>query len=252
MPMDRLRHLLEAVKAGELSVEEALEKVTEVHDMGFAQLDLNREKRTGFPEVIYGKGKTPQQLSAIFERLRERQSIVMATRVTAEQAQLVLERFSDVQFIEEASMLIWSQYPLQPSRPGYIAVVAAGTSDWPVAQEAVWTARCFGSEVRLIADVGVAGIHRLFHRLEEIRGASVIICVAGMEGALASVLAGLVEKPVIAVPTSVGYGANFGGLAALLTMLNSCANGVAVVNIDNGFGAGYLAGMIHRQTAHEG
>jgi NCAIR mutase (PurE)-related protein len=217
--------------------------------LDYATLDLDRAGRTGFPEVVYGAGKRIEQLIGIMERLREHQELVLVTRVSEEQASRVLERWPDVQYEKEAGLLISSREPLRPVRDGYVAVVAAGTSDWGVAQEAAWTARCFGSEARVIADVGVAGIHRLFGRLEEIRSASVIVCVAGMEGALASVLAGLVDIPVIAVPTSVGYGANFGGVSALLSMLNSCSTGVAVVNIDNGFGAGYMAGMIHKQTS---
>ncbi|MBO8164453.1 MAG: nickel pincer cofactor biosynthesis protein LarB [Brevibacillus sp.] len=244
-----LDQILNAVRDGRLSVAEAKERLTSVGDLGYAQLDLARKERTGFPEVIFAEGKTSDQLLGIFRKLAETQEIVLATRVSAEQAEQLLRSFPQVTYDALARVAVWSRSPLVPTRPGYVAVVAAGTSDLPVAQEAVWTARCFGSEVRLIADVGVAGIHRLFQRLDEIRNAVAIVCAAGMEGALASVVAGLVDKPVIAVPTSVGYGASFGGLSALLTMLNSCANGVAVVNIDNGFGAGYLAGLIHRLTA---
>lgn len=237
------------MQAGRLGVEQASELLQGTSSLDYATLDLDRARRTGFPEVVYGAGKGVEQLLGIMERLREHQDLVLVTRVSEEQAQRVLERWPDVQYEKEAAMLISSHEPLRPVRDGYVAVVAAGTSDWGVAQEAAWTVRCFGSEARVIADVGVAGIHRLFARLEEIRSASVIVCVAGMEGALASVLAGLVDIPVIAVPTSVGYGANFGGVSALLSMLNSCSTGVAVVNIDNGFGAGYMAGMIHKQMS---
>ncbi len=247
--MADVREVLERLKAGAISVEEAEELLAAVSDLGYARLDLNRSQRTGFPEVVFAGGKSDEQLIGIFTRLKQHQSIVLATRVSPEQADALCRAVPDVAYHADGRVAIWSASPLEPVRPGYVAVVTAGTSDWTVAQEAAWTARCFGSEVRVIADVGVAGIHRLFQRLEEIRQAACIVCIAGMEGALASVVAGLVDKPVIAVPTSVGYGANFGGLSALLTMLNSCANGVAVVNIDNGFGAGYLAGMIHRQTA---
>ncbi|MEJ8547774.1 nickel pincer cofactor biosynthesis protein LarB [Brevibacillus borstelensis] len=247
--MDDLKKILLELKAGTIDVDRALELVQGSSRLDYATLDLDRKKRTGFPEVVYAAGKSTEQLVGIFARLREHQELVLATRVSAEQADAVQKKWPDVQHVREGRLLISAKSPLQPVRDGYVAIVAAGTSDWPVAQEAAWTVRCFGSEARVIADVGVAGIHRLFQRLEEIREAAVIVCIAGMEGALASVLAGLVDKPVIAVPTSVGYGANFGGMAALLSMLNSCANGVAVVNIDNGFGAGYLAGMIHRQTA---
>jgi len=246
--MADIKAILGQVKAGQLSIEQAEEQLTGASRLDYATLDLDRADRTGFPEVVYGAGKSVEQLIGIIDRLKAHQELVLVTRVNDDQAKQVLERLPDVQYIADAGLLVSSRGPIVPQRPGYVAVVAAGTSDWKVAQEAAWTVRCFGSEARVIADVGVAGIHRLFHRLEEIRGASVIICIAGMEGALTSVVAGLVDKPVIAVPTSVGYGANFGGVAALLAMLNSCANGVAVVNIDNGFGAGYMAGMIHRQT----
>ncbi|EJL47711.1 1-(5-phosphoribosyl)-5-amino-4-imidazole-carboxyl ate carboxylase [Brevibacillus agri] len=247
--MDDVKRILQQVASGRLSVEQAEEQLSGISRLDYATLDLARSARTGFPEVVYGEGKSASQLVGIMERLREHQKLVLVTRASEQQADKVRKRWPDVQYIAEARLLLSTKELLVPERDGYVAVVAAGTSDWQVAQEAAWTARCFGSEVKVIVDVGVAGIHRLFQRLEEIRGASVIVCVAGMEGALASVLAGLVDKPVIAVPTSVGYGASFGGVSALLTMLNSCANGVAVVNIDNGFGAGYLAGMIHRQSA---
>ncbi|GED69472.1 1-(5-phosphoribosyl)-5-amino-4-imidazole-carboxyl ate carboxylase [Brevibacillus reuszeri] len=246
--MADLKAILEQVKAGHLSIEQAEEQLAGASQLDYATLDLDRAGRTGFPEVVYGAGKSVEQLIGIIDRLQAHQDLVLVTRVREEQALRVQERMPEIQYIADAGLLVYTREPIVPKRPGYVAVVAAGTSDWQVAQEAAWTVRCFGSEARVIVDVGVAGIHRLFHRLEEIRGASVIICIAGMEGALTSVVAGLVDKPVIAVPTSVGYGANFGGVAALLAMLNSCANGVAVVNIDNGFGAGYMAGMIHRQT----
>ncbi len=246
--MGNIRDVLSAVQQGRLTLEEAEEMLTAVRDLGYASLDLDRQNRTGFPEVIFAAGKTVDQLVTIFQRLMDHQDVVLATRVSSMQGEALEQAIPQVQFDQEAEIAIWSKAPLVPQRSGYVAVVTAGTSDLRVAQEAAWTIRCFGSEARLIADVGVAGIHRLFNRLEEIRAASVIICVAGMEGALASVVAGLVDKPVIAVPTSVGYGANFAGVSALLTMLNSCANGVATVNIDNGFGAGYLAGMIHRMS----
>ncbi|WP_134684698.1 nickel pincer cofactor biosynthesis protein LarB [Brevibacillus migulae] len=249
--MGNVKEVLAAVQAGAISLEEAEEQLTRISDLGFASLDLERQKRTGFPEVIFSAGKSVDQLISIFQRLMGHQSVVLATRVSQEQREGLLQAIPQIHSDPEAGIAIWSREPLQPQRSGYVAIVTAGTSDWRVAQEAAWTVRCFGSEARVIADVGVAGIHRLFNRLDEIRGACAIVCVAGMEGALASVVAGLVDKPVIAVPTSVGYGANFGGMSALLTMLNSCANGVAVVNIDNGFGAGYMAGMIHRMALPE-
>lgn len=243
-----LKAILEQVKSGAISIEQAQTILTTSPQLEYAHLDYERERRTGFPEVIYAEGKSAEQLQGIFRALQERQTIVLATRVSLEQAKAMSQAGIEFTYQEEARVAIWSKEPLQPVREGYVAIVAAGTSDWQVAQEAAWTVRAMGSEARVIVDVGVAGIHRLFNRLEEIRGANVIITVAGMEGALASVVAGLVDKPVIAVPTSVGYGANFQGVSALLTMLNSCANGIAVVNIDNGFGAGYMAGLIHRQT----
>jgi len=246
--MGNMKEVLAAVQAGTMNLEEAEQLLTRVSNLGFASLDLERQKRTGFPEVIFSAGKSVEQLVSIFQRLMEHQSVVLATRVSEEQREGLLRAIPQILSDAEAGIALWSQEPLKPARSGYVVIVTAGTSDWRVAQEAAWTVRCFGSEARVIADVGVAGIHRLFNRLDEIRGAAVIVCVAGMEGALASVVAGLVDKPVIAVPTSVGYGANFAGLSALLTMLNSCANGVATVNIDNGFGAGYLAGMIHRMA----
>ncbi|MGE5701870.1 MAG: nickel pincer cofactor biosynthesis protein LarB, partial [Clostridia bacterium] len=194
-----IRDILQQVQTGELTPEaaESLLGQADGEEMDYAKLDLGREKRTGFPEVIYAAGKTAEQLCGIFRRLQEYQEIVLATRVSAEQAELLLAEANDAVYHSEARVAIWSKEPLVPVRPGYIAVVAAGTSDWQVAQEAAWTIRCLGSEARVIADVGVAGIHRLFARLEEIRGAAAIICVAGMEGALASVVAGLVDKPVI-------------------------------------------------------
>jgi len=249
--MADIKEILNKVKQGQMTVEHAEEILTSVSRLEYASLDVNRQERTGFPEVVYAAGKTAEQLIGIFQKLMEHQAIVLATRVSDEQAESLLAVWPDIVSDREAKVAVWSKEPIVPTRSGYVAIVAAGTSDWAVAQEAAWTVRCLGSEAKVITDVGVAGIHRLFQRLEEIRGASVIICIAGMEGALASVVAGLVDKPVVAVPTSVGYGANFGGISALLTMLNSCANGVAVVNIDNGFGAGYLAGMIHRQSVAE-
>jgi len=214
-------------------------------DLGYAFLDLHREKRTGFPEVVFGEGKTADQIIGIMRKLSEHTDRVMATRVSAEKAAAVAAALPDVAYHETARVLTLFRKPILRVRDGYVAVVCAGTSDLPVAEEAAVTLECMGSHVERVYDVGVAGIHRLFARLELIRGASVIVAVAGMEAALASVLGGLVDKPMIAVPTSVGYGAHFGGVTALLSMLNSCAPGVSVVNIDNGFGAGYNAGIIH-------
>lgn len=249
--------LLKLVHSGDLNPEEAkahlagLLKDKEkpnpgVADMGFAQLDLDREKRTGFPEVIFGEGKTPEQLHAIFLKLKEHAGRVLATRVSPRQAELVTESVPSVVYNETARTLTWHKNPGAPATAGYVAVVCAGTSDLPVAEEAAVTAEMLGCRVERVYDVGVAGIHRLFGRLEVIRGADAVVVAAGMEGALASVVGGLVASPVIAVPTSIGYGASMHGIAALLAMLNSCAPGVTVVNIDNGFGAGYAAGVIQQ------
>lgn len=253
-PLD-LEQLLKDVQAGALDPQEAKRLLEEqakreadgkVDDLGFAQLDLDREKRTGFPEVIYGLGKTAEQLAAIFQRLQLHADRVLATRVDAAKAEYVLAVVDGVQYHATAQALTWFKKPILQVNDGYVAVVCAGTADLPVAEEAAVTLECMGNHVERVYDVGVAGIHRLFRRLSVIREANVIIVVAGMEGALASVVGGLVAKPVIAVPTSVGYGTSFGGVSALLTMLNSCANGITVVNIDNGYGAGYSAGRINK------
>jgi NCAIR mutase (PurE)-related protein len=212
-------------------------------------LDLEREKRTGFPEVIFGEGKSAEQLEAIFRRLAEHTDRVLCTRVDAAKAELVVAAVEGVSYHRVARALTWFKRPLLQVHDGYVAVVCAGTSDIPVAEEAALTVECMGSHVERIFDVGVAGIHRLFRRLELIRGANAIVVVAGMEGALASVVGGLVAKPIVAVPTSIGYGANLGGIAALLSMLNACAPGISVVNIDNGFGAGYYAGLINKNMS---
>jgi pyridinium-3,5-biscarboxylic acid mononucleotide synthase len=254
MELDRILKLL---SSGDLNVDEARQQIQQISgpggqageqtaDLGFANLDLERERRTGFPEVIFGEGKSPEQITAIFRRLMEHNDRVLATRVSAEKAEAIVRELPEVTYHPVPRALTWFRQPLTPSYDGYIAVVCAGTSDLPVAEEAALTAECLGNRVERITDVGVAGVHRLFRRLDVIRGANVIVVVAGMEGALPSVVGGLVDKPLIGVPTSVGYGANFQGLSALLTMLNSCATGVTVVNIDNGFGAGYAAGVINR------
>ena len=212
-------------------------------DLGFAVIDGGREKRTGASEVVYCAGKTPAQTLGIITAMCERGIPVLATRAGKETAALVCADFPEAAYDALSGVITIGN--ARTDATGNIAVVCAGTSDLPVAREALLTARFYGSAASLIADVGVAGIHRLFARLDDIRAAKVIVAVAGMEGALPGVIAGLVRAPVIAVPTSVGYGASFGGIAALLGMLNSCAPGVAVVNIDNGFGAGYLASTIN-------
>lgn len=214
-------------------------------DLGYARLDHDRARRRGFPEVIYGKGKTPDQVREIFARLAAKNPNVLATRVAPEAAALVTSDFPDSEYDPTAGVLrLWRER--RPKGLGRILVVTAGTADQAVAREALLSAEVMGNEVGQISDVGVAGIHRVLERQDALREARVLIVVAGMEGALASVVAGLVDRPVVAVPTSVGYGAAFGGLAALLGMLNSCSGGITVVNIDNGFGAAFAATLMNR------
>jgi NCAIR mutase (PurE)-related protein len=252
-----LEQILKQVQSGEIGIADALHKIGEersvmgdsVEDVGFAQLDIDREKRTGFPEVIYGEGKTAEQIIGIFERLMAHTDRVVATRVSEDKAGTVMAAVHGLTYHKEARALTWFKKPILKVHEGYVAVVCAGTSDIPVAEEAALICECMGNHVEKVYDVGVAGIHRLFKRLPVIRGANAIIVAAGMEGALVSVVAGLVSKPVVAVPTSIGYGASLNGLSALLTMINSCAPGVAVMNIDNGFGAGYFAGMINKNMS---
>ena len=214
-------------------------------DLGFANIDLQREARQGFPEVIYCAGKIPEQSSAIFAEMAEHADRVLATRADVATKDAILARVPDAVWYEQARIVALERVALPRDEKRVITILTAGTSDIPVAEEAAVTARLMGNRVKTIYDVGVAGLHRLLERLSDIREANVVIVVAGMEGALASVVGGLVAKPVIAVPTSVGYGANFEGLSALLGMMNSCSAGVAVVNIDNGFGAGRLASIIN-------
>lgn len=244
--------LLEKFRAGGVSRDKVLQafQAPPVADLGFAQVDTHRALRRGFPEVIFGAGKTPEQVVKIAAALLEREHNVLATRITPEHARLVKRKFKRAVHHRLAGCITIERTPL-PKRPGTIAVVSAGTSDLAVAEEAAVTAEIMGNCVERVNDVGVAGVHRLFSRLETIRAANVVIVVAGMEGALPSVVAGLVSRPVIAVPTSVGYGASFGGLAALLGMLNSCSSGVTVVNIDNGFGAGFAASQINMLCDNE-
>lgn len=244
---DKLREVLENFRAGKLDPEEALKQISEFQylDLGCAKLDTHRETRVGYPEVIYAQGKTPRQVATIVKAMLERGSNVLATRAGEEQYEAVRDLSPAAVFNALARTITIKNKDIKVPET-YVAVVTAGTSDLPVAEEAAVTAELFGNRVERVVDVGVAGIHRLFDNMSIIRGARVIIVVAGMEGALPSIVGGLVDKPVIAVPTSVGYGASFQGLAALLTMLNSCASGVCVVNIDNGYGAGYMASMINR------
>lgn len=241
-----VKKILEAVKGGEMSVDEALLKIkTEpFEDIGYAKVDLHRKVRQGAAEVIYGAGKTSEQIIGIMDALiKNGQERILITRLSKEKAEEVRRNYN-LAYYEEAGIGIAGEFP-SPDGIGRIVVATGGTSDIPVAEEAALTAQVLGNEVVRLYDVGVAGVHRLLAHKEEIMGASVIIAIAGMEGALASVIGGLADCPVIAVPTSVGYGASFHGLSALLSMLNSCASGVSVVNIDNGFGAGYLASMIN-------
>ena len=247
MDRDKLKEMLEAVAAGALTTDAALDKLRALpfEDIGFAKVDHHRDLRQGQPEAIFGAGKTPDQGVQIMERLRERGSNVLATRVAPETVAAVKAAFPDAVHHETARAVTLSVKPVA-RREGYVAVVCAGTSDMPVAEEAVVTCEFMGDEVKRVYDVGVAGLHRLLGQHETLTRANAIVVCAGMEGALPSVVGGLVDVPVIAVPTSIGYGANLGGVAALLAMLNSCASGIAVVNIDNGFGAGTLASMINR------
>ena len=241
-----IKKTLEKVQSGEMSVEEALLRIkTEpFEDIGYAKVDLHRRARQGAAEVIYGAGKTPEQIIGIVNTmLRNGQETVLITRLSAEAAEQVGSQIA-LDYRKDARIGIVGKLP-KADGIGKIVVATGGTSDIPVAEEAAVTAEALGSEVVRLYDVGVAGLHRLLSHKEEVMTATVIIAVAGMEGALASVIGGLADCPVIAVPTSVGYGAAFGGLSALLSMLNSCASGVSVVNIDNGFGAGYLANMIN-------
>jgi NCAIR mutase (PurE)-related protein len=247
-----LLELLAGVRSGEVEMAEAVQKLKAPHfeDIGIAKVDTHRALRKGFPEVVYCEGKTKDEVVTIVDRILQHEDNLLATRAAPEVYEAVKERHSDAQYNERARTITVERKPL-PKRGGTILVVSAGTSDMDVAEEAVVTAKMLGNEVESTYDVGVAGIHRLLSQSDKLRQASVIIVVAGMEGALPSVVAGLVDKPVIAVPTSKGYGANFGGIAPLLAMLNSCASGVTVVNIDNGFGAAYSASLINRSIASQ-
>lgn len=247
MDANSLRKLLEEVRDRALSPEEALTRVRHLpfEDLGFAKIDHHRPLRVGMPEVIYCAGKTPEQVAEIFYRMAERSSNVLATRANQEKFEAVHSQVSEAQFHPLSGCIVLRRDQELRGR-GLVAVVCAGTSDLPVAEEAAVTAALMGNEVEQLCDVGVAGLHRLLSHNELLQRARVLIVCAGMEGALPSVVAGMVAAPVICVPTSVGYGASFGGVAALLGMLNSCSPNTAVVNIDNGFGAGYLASIINR------
>ncbi len=247
MNKKEIKVLLEGVKDNKINVEEALEKLEYLpfKDLGFAKIDNHREIRVGYPEVIYCEGKSVDQVRDIVKYMITKNNNILGTRANEEMYNAVKEICEDAEY-NKLGRTITIKKKEQLLTESYIAIVAAGTSDLPVVEEAFETARILGNKTIKIIDVGVAGIHRLFSKLDVIRSAKVVIVIAGMEGALASVVGGLVDKPVIAVPTSVGYGASFGGISALLSMLNSCASGVSVVNIDNGFGAAYNASIINK------
>ncbi len=241
------REILQKVQSNEMSVDEAEAalKRQPFEDLGYAKIDTQREIRSGFPEVIFCQGKADDHLLEIFGKLYEEDGQVLGTRATKEQYELLREVYPKVQY-DEISRIVKIEQEKKKEPAGKIVVASAGTADMPVAEEAAQVAEYFGAKVERVYDVGVSGLHRLLSQMDVFAGANCVIAVAGMEGALASVVGGLVDVPVIGVPTSVGYGANMQGLSALLTMINSCANGVAVVNIDNGFGAGYIASQINR------
>ncbi len=253
MRREALLALLQAYKAGETTETELADRLTSLpfEDIGFAKIDHHRSLRSGMPEAIYAESKTPEQVAAIFARLAATGVPVLATRASAEHAAAVRAATPQAQYHLLPRCITLPGASAQPSEPGHIAVVCAGTSDLPVAEEAALTAELFGARVTRMPDVGVAGLHRLLAQLPILRTADVVIACAGMEGALPSVLGGLVAVPVIAVPTSVGYGASLHGIAALLGMLNSCSPNTSVVNIDNGFGAGYLGCLITRNQARD-
>lgn len=237
--------ILALVQQGKLSVDEAKEQLATYENLGFAKVDHHRAKRQGYPETIYGEGKTTEQISAIINAIEQKGNRILVTRVAPGKAWELLTDHPELYYNKTAEIIHTKQAFERDDQDGYIAIVCAGTSDLRVAEEAAVTAEAFGVKVKRFYDVGVAGIHRLFDNIQAIRQATCTVVVAGMDGALPSVVGGLVTRPVIAVPTSVGYGASFNGMAALLTMLNSCASGISVVNIDNGFGGAYNAVLIH-------
>jgi NCAIR mutase (PurE)-related protein len=248
MNIDRLENLLKQVKSESISIEEAITQLKSLpfEDMGFARIDHHRSIRKGFPEVIWGEGKTSLQILSIVKQLKRKGENTLITRLDEKKAKAIQKVFPKSQYYPRSKILTYLIHPWKSEGKGTILVITAGTTDIPVAEEAVVTAQFMGNCVETLYDVGVAGIHRLLYERERMEAARILIVVAGMEGALPSVVAGLVDCPVIAVPTSIGYGTSFGGITALLAMLNSCASGVAVVNIDNGFGAGYIASLMNR------
>ena len=248
MDIESLNQILGNVASGKMTVQDAAQKLKHLsfEDLDYAHIDHHRSLRKGFPEVIFGQEKTADQIIGIMDKMLLQEKVVLVTRIDSKNADRVVSRFPEAVYHQDAKMVIWKKHKIPLQGKGTIVVISAGTSDIPVAKEAFLTAQVMGNHVESVYDVGVAGIHRLFNHKILIDRASVLVVVAGMEGALPSVVAGIVSKPVIAVPTSVGYGVSFGGITALFAMLNSCSSNVAVVNIDNGFGAGYMASIINR------
>jgi NCAIR mutase (PurE)-related protein len=249
MDHDTLKSILNAVAEGSLPVNDAVRKLHHIgyEDIEYAHVDHHRSLRKGFPEVIFGEGKTADQIIGIMDKMKDQEPIILVTRVEPSKADVVVRRFKNAVFHPDARMIVWELKKTPIIGRGTICIISAGTSDIPVAREAELTAKAMGNRTETIFDVGVSGIHRLFSHKKTIENASVLIVAAGMEGALPSVVAGIVSCPVIGVPTSVGYGVSLGGMTALFAMLNSCSSNVAVVNIDNGFGAGYMAAIINRK-----
>jgi NCAIR mutase (PurE)-related protein len=248
MNIRRLEELLKKVKSGKTTLDEAMVELKSLpfEDLGYARVDHHRSLRKGFPEVIWGEGKTSGQILSIMKQLKGKGQNILITRLEEKKAKAIQKVFLKSQYYPKSKVLTYLTHPVKSEGKGTVLVITAGTTDIPVAEEAAVTAQFMGNRVETLYDVGVAGIHRLLSERKRLEAARVLIVVAGMEGALPSVIGGLVDRPVIAVPTSVGYGTSFGGITALLAMLNSCASGVAVVNIDNGFGAGYIASLINR------
>jgi len=248
MDIRKLEDLLRKVKSGKTSLDEAISQLKSLpfEDLGFTRIDHHRSLRKGFPEVIWGEGKTTTQIISIMKQLKGKGQNILITRLEERKAEAIKRVFPKSRYAPRSKVLIYLTHSVKFEGKGTILVITAGTTDIPVAEEAAITAQIMGNRVETLFDVGVAGIHRLLNERQRLEAARVLIVVAGMEGALPSVVGGLVDRPVIAVPTSVGYGTSFGGITALLAMLNSCASGVAVVNIDNGFGAGYIASLINR------
>jgi hypothetical protein len=247
--VQKLERLLKSVKEGKTPIDEALVQLRSLpfEDLGFTRIDHHRSLRKGFPEVIWGEGKTTRQIVSIMKQLKRKGQNVLITRLEWKRAAAIQSVFPKSRYYPRSKVLTYLTHPVKPGGKGTILVITAGTTDIPVAEEATLTAQFMGNRVETLYDVGVAGIHRLLVERKKLETARVLIVAAGMEGALPSVVGGLVDRPVIAVPTSIGYGTSFGGVTALLAMLNSCASGVAVVNIDNGFGAGYIASLINRR-----